>query len=121
MSLPEAGPAPSGVDLAAPERGVQLEIGPFELEAHTETYWCKITRLPNEQPLDIVALEHQASPSAHHFNVWGLAVAPDVDVEGPCDQVWAHTSGRTPPGSASTMASSSTCRRATRSAGCWGR
>jgi hypothetical protein len=84
-------PIPSGVDLAPPERGVQLSIGPFELAPYSETYWCRIALLPNDEPLDVVRLEHQASSTLHHFNIWALAVAPEEEIEGACDEIWSET------------------------------
>lgn len=74
--------------LQPPEYGVQLSIGPLEIPAFDERYWCKTTRLPNSEPLDVVALQHRVTTGAHHYNVWGLLAGPE-DVEGPCEEVWA--------------------------------
>jgi hypothetical protein len=77
--------------LAAPENGIQLGIGPVTLEPYQELYWCKTMRLPNTEPLDVIALEHQVTTGAHHYNVWGLLGGPE-DLEAPCDEIWAETS-----------------------------
>lgn len=84
-------PVDETADLDPPELGVQLTIGPVEVPPGEERYLCKTTRLPNVDPLDIVALEHQASPSMHHFNIWGLLAGPE-EAEGTCDELWGQTS-----------------------------
>ncbi len=78
-------------DLAVPDIGVQLTIGPLEVPAGEERYLCKVARLPNAEPLDVIALEHSASTSMHHFNIWGLLAGPE-EAEGDCDELWAETS-----------------------------
>lgn len=87
----DTGPTEAPVDLAPPENGVQLTMGPMEVPPGTERYLCKTTRLPNTTPMDIVALEHQATSTMHHFNIWGLATGVE-GAEGDCDTLWSETS-----------------------------
>lgn len=87
----DTAPVDEGVTLEPPELGVQLGIGPLEVPPGEERYLCKTMRLPNDAPLDVIALEHAASGSAHHFNIWGLLAGPE-DTEGDCDEVWSQTS-----------------------------
>jgi hypothetical protein len=87
-----AAPRDDEVDLAAPELGVQVSIGPLEVEASSEATLCRVVRLANADPIDVIALEHEASPGTHHFNIWGLLAAADEDVTGDCDAVWGGTS-----------------------------
>ena len=79
------------VDLAVPEIGVQVSIGPVEVAASSEATLCRIVRLDNTDPIDVIALEHAASPGTHHFNIWALLAAADEDVTGDCDTLWAAT------------------------------
>ncbi|MFZ5478520.1 MAG: hypothetical protein ACOZNI_17250 [Myxococcota bacterium] len=89
---PEADTRVESAPLDEPEIGLQLSIGPVTVPPGGDLYWCRITRLPNPEPLDVVALEHAASQSMHHFNVWGLLVGPDEEMEGPCDELWGEVS-----------------------------
>jgi hypothetical protein len=63
-------------------------MGPYMLAPHSEQYFCKIVKLPNERSMPIRAFEHLGSPTLHHFNVWMLALTMDDEPEGDCDVLW---------------------------------
>ncbi|MDP6933323.1 MAG: hypothetical protein QGG40_10425, partial [Myxococcota bacterium] len=94
---PISGTEPVGeigrIELEPPASGIQLHMGPFVVEGQSEVYTCEILQLANDEPLDIVALEHVGSQTLHHFNVWVLLEEPDGGAqEGSCEALWAETS-----------------------------
>jgi len=88
----QGGPTDDGeVALDPPTRGYQLHMGPFEIPAYTEVYQCKILQTPNTESADIIGLQHLASNSVHHFNVWAILDGPGREMEGSCSDLWAET------------------------------
>ena len=86
-------PAPADLDtyLAPPAQGIQIHMGPFDVEPFSEQYFCEIRRVPEAAGLKVGALEHLSSPAGHHFNAFALLLEPeDGEIVGPCDEVWAN-------------------------------
>lgn len=84
--LVEAGP--DVVDLEPPQDGVQLTVGPFELEPYQEVYECSVVKATGDQGVNVVAFEHEGSPTMHHFNAYALGVPMTEEKTGPCDELW---------------------------------
>jgi len=80
------------VEMPAPEQGFQLHAGPFVVPAYDEVYHCVIAEIDAPLGTLVQSLEHRASDTVHHFNVWGLQEEPEGGaMAGDCDDLWSET------------------------------
>ena len=83
--------AVASVHLDPPDHGIQIHMGPFEVEPYSERYLCEIVRVPEAAKMKVGALEHLSSPAGHHFNAFALLVDPEGGEQvGDCWDLWAQ-------------------------------